>query len=172
MNYKDGAPSDMRIGKATPELLHKFAWALPKSLSGGLVEKMWRLGYDPEFPSHGPAGKLYGGGFNMAAPKAKKEEQKEPQKKTSLLQKGLGRLEVHEASHKARSLSEKVVEATPEQLSDVVASLQNFVQEEIARTNGEKVTKYEDLMNRQDSVKTLLDKAQRTMVREGTLKIV
>jgi hypothetical protein len=177
MNYKDGAPSNMDLKKSTPELMHKFAWALPKSLSGELVEKMWRLGYDPEFPSHGPQGKLYGGGFNMAAPKAAaKTEEKEPQKKTSLLQKGASRrvdVERHDqVKVKARSLAEKVVEATPDQLEDVADAMAEFVHEEVARANGEKSTKLEDYMNIKDSVNALMAKAQRTMVREGNLKIV
>ena len=45
---KDQAPTPMRLGKATPELLHKLSWASPSSLREELVEKMWRLGYDPE----------------------------------------------------------------------------------------------------------------------------
>jgi len=176
-NYKDGAPSNMDLRKSTPELIHKFAWALPKSLSGELVEKMWRLGYDPEFPSHGPMGKLYGGGFNMAAPKAAaKKEEKEPQKKTSLLQKGASRrvdVEKHDQHKvKARSLAEKVVEATPEQLEEMKAAMAEFVHEEVARANGEKSTKLEDLLNIRDSVNSLMSKAQRTMVREGNLKII
>ena len=55
-SIKDQAPTPMRLGKATPELLHKLSWALPSSLREELVEKMWCLGYDPEFVSEGPMG--------------------------------------------------------------------------------------------------------------------
>merc|ERR1719262_1479173 len=126
-SIKDQAPTPMRLGKATPELLHKLSWTLPSSLKEELVEKMWRLGYDPEFTSEGPMGKLYGGGFNEAP--AKPQEEKAPQKKTSLLQKGAARQQ--KTQTKARTLREKVIEATPEQLLDAEMALKRFVLEEI-----------------------------------------
>jgi len=165
-SIKDQAPTPMRLGKATPEILHKLSWALPSSLREELVEKMWRLGYDPEFTSEGPMGKLYGGGFNQAPAMAKPQE---PAKKTSLLQKGAARQQKTET--KARSLREKVIEATPEQLLDAEMALKRFTLEEIGKANA-RYPSIEEQKPIRDSVKALVDKAQRTMVNEGTLKIV
>ncbi len=77
-------------------------------------------------------GKLYGGGFNQA-PATKPKEEAAPQKKTSLLQKGAARQQ--KTQTQARSLREKVIEATPEQLLDAEMALKRFVLEEIGRAN-------------------------------------
>merc|ERR1719456_1041465 len=80
--WYDDPPDRIPMGSAKPDLLHKFAWALPGALSRDLVKRLEHFGYDSApIPAHtvksGPS---------------------------SLLEKGRRTLSVHQRTH---SVTEK-----------------------------------------------------------------
>merc|ERR1719440_1018182 len=51
--WYDDPPDRIPMGSAKPDLLHKFAWALPGSLSRELVKRLEHFGYDSApIPAH------------------------------------------------------------------------------------------------------------------------
>lgn len=51
ISNKDQPEEPMRLGRASPELVHKLSWALPGALPKEMIRKMERFGYDAEAPA-------------------------------------------------------------------------------------------------------------------------
>merc|ERR1719408_838558 len=103
ISWQDMPPEPVHLGTAKPDLVHKFAWALPGVLGRDLVNRLQHFGYDR---SPVPAHTVRGG-------------------PSSLLEKGAGKkkLSVHQRTHKV----------TKKELDDAKHAIGMFVLERARR---------------------------------------